>query len=192
MEPFFAQFGPVTAIEPNAFARGLAKRHGVTLRSGRAERTGLKKESTTLVALCDVLYHKGVDDRRALAESYRLLSRGGYLLITDCAMPFLTGPHDREFDARERYTLSGLAEKVGKAGLDVVYGSYTFYLLFPVVMAIRMFSRLWFRRTKRSDVVPMDDGVNRLLVRINAWEAAGIGRVKYPYGSSLILLAKKR
>src|SRR5262245_53838240 len=52
----------------------------------------------SLVTAFDVLYHRWItDDHLALAEIYRVIRPGGWLLITDSAMPMLWSTHDELF-----------------------------------------------------------------------------------------------
>jgi len=190
---FLEQYGRVTGIEPNVRGRALARKRGVVLQHGTAEKTGLRAGSFDIVCFFDVLYHEGINDSQAIREAWRILKPGGLLIITDCAMPYLSGPHDRAVRGRERYVLSPFTKKVMRAGFTSLKTSYTFFFLFPVVLMKRLIDRYTpSTAVAHSDVRPASWLVNILCTMINAVEAAWLASVSYPWGSSLVILARKK
>lgn len=189
---FLKQYGDVIGIEPNATGRAFAKRRGIVLRSGDAEHTNLTRESVDMVCFFDVLYHRGIQDIKALAEAKRILRPGGLLVITDCAMPFLEGPHDRAVEGRERYTLSGFVRTIRRAGFRIEKQTYMYFLLFPVVLIKRLVDRFFTHDSEaHSDVTPVPSWIHRIASAINSIEAEGLRWFSYPWGSSLCIIARK-
>lgn len=191
MVPFLRQFGSVIGIEPNAYGRQLAKSRNILLKKGTAEETGLAKASVDIVCFLDVLYHQGIRDTRAIREAARILRPGGHLVITDCAFPFLSGPHDRAVNGRQRYYLGDLVKKIEVAGFTIQKHTYTFILLFPLFVLKRLFDRLFGITTRNSDVAPAPGWMNTLFSGICRIEAFGLPYIRYPWGSSLLIVAKK-
>lgn len=188
---FLREYGHVIGIEPNMTGRLLAKKRGIVLRLGDAEHTKLASKSVDMVCFFDVLYHRGIDDAKALLEANRILRPGGWLVITDCALPFLEGPHDQVNEARERYTLPVLSQKVLSAGFLLQKQTYMFFLIFPIVVMKRILSRLFIKNSVQSDMKAVPSFLNMLLQGINWFEAKGLSYVSYPWGSSLFILARK-
>jgi SAM-dependent methyltransferase len=189
---FLSGYGKVIGIEPSVFGRRYAKKRGYLLKKGTAEQTGVPARSADVVCFFDVLYHQGINDTKALRHARSLLKPGGMLIITDCAMPFLAGPHDRAVQGRERYVLGELVQKVEKAGFVIVKRSSLFFLLFPVIFAKRMIDRYRHRKDSgHSDVTPVSGWINTLCFAICRLEAQGLRKLSYPWGSSLLIVAKK-
>lgn len=192
MYSFLSQYGKVIGIEPNVYARHFAKIRGVKPLRRRAHETGLRTNSVDMVCFFDVLYHKGIDDRKTLSEAYRILRPGGWLIITDCALPILFGPHDEIMYARERYILSELSAKVQRAGFRIQKQTYTFFFLFPFVAAKRLIDRFIGGDNKQSDVAVIATWLNKFFAFVCGVEASGLAYVSYSLGSSLLILAQKR
>lgn len=191
MTGFLQQYGTVVGIEPNTIGRMLAKRRGIILRAGQAERTKLPSRSVDIVCFFDVLYHRGIRDTQALLEAKRILRPGGWLIITDCAFPFLSGPHDQAVEGRERYTLSGLSTKVVSAGFHIERKTYMYFCMFPVVIIKRLIDRFFFQTDQsHSDVMPVISWMNALSTFVCSIEAKGLTYMSYPWGSSLCILAR--
>jgi len=193
MVPFLKQYGDVVAIEPNVIGRQLSKKRGIHVYPGTVEKTGLKRQSVDIVCILDVLYHEGILVTSALKEAKRILRPGGWLVISSCAMPFLAGPHDSATDGRERYTYSSLSRVVRNAGFTIDTWTYMYFFLFPVVATKRLIDRLFSHAdSPSSDVLPAPWLINILCLGVNYLEAALLPVVRYPWGSSIFLMARKK
>jgi SAM-dependent methyltransferase len=179
-----ARHGSVDALEYDAQARDLAHAQGV----GRIEpgmlpgQIGFDGASYDLIALLDVLEHVD-EDRASLAALRARLAPGGRILMTVPAVPWLWSDHDVLHHHKRRYTMAGLRDVAGAAGLKVETIGYFNSLLFPLAVATRTAHRL-LRRTAPLDARPAAP-VNGLLQRIFGWERHLLGRVRFPIGLSL-------
>lgn len=158
---------------------------------GRAEDLPIRSESIDLVTAFDVLYHRDVDERAALAEWRRVLAPGGLFYVSDSALPCLKGPHDEAVHARERYTAGSLADRVRRAGFDVVKVTYWNFFLFPIAAAFRLGRRVG-GKNPRSDLTGLPPVfVNRFLAFLLQAESSWLRRFRFPIGTSVALVARK-
>lgn len=189
MTVYLASWGRVTGLEKSSVARAYAQRRGLTVLPGSANKLPFAERTFDLVTLFDVLYHKSVDERHTLAEVHRVLKPGGYVLITDCAIPWLWGPHDEAMGAKRRYFKHELKKMVEDAGFIVRRSSYIFFFTFPLFVAARLFARVL--PSKHFVSIP-HFAVNRILFSIIKLEAVFLQWVNFPIGSSVLLLGRKR
>ena len=164
-----------------------------TLLCGELAHLPFADDTFDLVTAFDVLYHKWVvDDGAAMGELARVCRPGGYVLITDSALPFLRGPHDQAWGGARRYTRATLRQVVEQSGCKVRRLSYFHFLLFPVIAAQRLLER-WFSSPERakSDLQPVHPLLNALLKSVYAIECPLLHLVPLPIGSSIICLAQK-
>lgn len=153
-----------------------------------------KSETFRIVTLLDVLYHKNIQsDIKVIRETKRVLKKNGYLIITDSAFNFLSSKHDRALHARERYTREKLRSKLREEGFLVLKSSYFNFFLFPVVLSFRLFDRLTLNENVKpeSNLKPINKVFNKILIYILRMEAFLIRYLNFPFGSSLLCLAKK-
>ena len=157
-----------------------------------AETLPLRSESADLVLCLDVLYHRGVvDDRRVLGECFRILRPGGTVVITDSALDWLRGPHDEAVHTRKRYRLSEMVALVEVARFTVLRRSYANTLLFFPAAAYRLARRWLPGRGSRSDILALPRLIERILAGVMTLERWLLRRRDLPFGSSVVLVARK-
>jgi ubiquinone/menaquinone biosynthesis C-methylase UbiE len=149
-----------------------------------------------LVAMLGVLEHV-TDDLAVLREARRILCPGGTILVLTSAFLFLWSQHDEANRHVYRYTASELHERATGAGLRVRYLGYQNAFLFPLVVLVRLWQRLYrWSRTKgepRIDMFPMPEPANSALAGLLAFEGrlmAGHG-VRLPIGVSLVAVLER-
>lgn len=151
-------------------------------------------EKFDVVTLLDVLYHRNIQsDINVIREARRVLKKNGYLIITDPAFNFLSSRHDIVVHARERYTKEKLRAKLKENGFYILKLSYLNFFLFPIVLSVRIFERLNLKKNMKpeSNLKPVNNIFNKILIYILRMEAFLIGHLNFPFGSSLLCLAKK-
>jgi SAM-dependent methyltransferase len=186
--------GEVVAIDVSQEAVGYTRRRGLPhLCVARAEALPFAPGSFDAVVAADVIEH--TDDARTIAELVRVLKPGGVALIHVPAFSALWGEHDEVAHHRRRYRRGPLVRLANGAGLRVERVSYINLLLFPVAAAVRLGKRVL--RAVRQPGVPaaeiyrLPGWVNRGLTGLLLAERALLRRINFPFGVSLLCLARK-
>jgi len=166
----------------------LAQQHG-SLVQADALFLPLPDQSVDVVVALDVLEH--VPDQAVLIECQRVLQPAGLLLLSVPVGPWIWSFRDDDAGHLRRYTKRDLLLKLEKAGLVHEVGCYYQFILFPLVVLSRLIGR------KGPAVRNLEDSpprmVNEFLRLINRFEVkiSKFG-LRMPYGSSLLLIARKR
>ncbi len=160
-----------------------------------AQRMPFKKQAFDVVVILDALSHQSIkSDLDVLRDSHQVLKKNGFLLVCESAFNFLFGPHDRALHVRERYTCRGMRKKLRHVGFDVLKSTYfNFFLFFPVA-GYKVWDKLFHAKDQPpvSHLYKMNEKLNSLLFRIMRAEAPLVRHVRFPFGSSLLCIAKKK
>ena len=137
-----------------------------------------------------------------MADSFRVLKPGGHLIITVPALMWLWS-HNDDINAHvRRYTAPELREKLTKSGFQVRRITYNNFFVFPLAAAL-----ILLRRSSRAEpelashhldkeeyqveMEPASPPVNAVLTLVGRTEAALIGGLDLPIGTSLIAVGQK-
>ena len=148
-------------------------------------------EGFDCVLACDVLEH--VEDDATLLRRLRdALRPGGLVLVTVPAYEFLWSGEDYVSDHVRRYTHRGLATILRAADFEVVWWSYFNTVLFPQVLAAILWKRVFRPRDMyRSNVQPLPGWLDGTLGHAFALERLWLRRLRFPFGMSLIAVARR-
>jgi SAM-dependent methyltransferase len=153
------------------------------------------------VTALDVIEHNQ-DDLAILADSYRVLKPGGYMIITVPALMWLWSHNDDVNAHVRRYTAAELKQKLAQTGFTVRRVTYNNFFIFPLAAGLILLRRLTKARPHLAshhlsedeyqvEMEPASPPVNALLTLAGKIEAALIGRVNLPIGTSLIAVGQK-
>ena len=138
----------------------------------------------------DVLEHLD-DDLDAARELRRVVRPGGVVLITVPALKILWHAHDEALHHRRRYRLREIVSVVERAGLRIDTATYYNSLLFPLVFAQRVGSRLLgLDGHGDSDLRIPPAPLNRALGAILSAERHLVPHVRLPIGVSCLVVAR--
>jgi len=193
MLPLLGAFGGVTGVDHSDEAIKFCQRRGSgAVKLGDAESLPFAPESFDLVTMFDLLEHVE-DDPQALKETFRVLKRDGYLLLTVPAYPFLWSGHDEALGHWRRYRVRDLRLKIYEAGFEIEKMSFTVSALLPPIIFYRLLQRVFAKRgLPKTSYVVLPMWLNGLLAKVLAWEGWLMQRVSLPFGASIVCLAKKR
>jgi len=155
---------------------------------GVLENNTLPEHSFDLIMFLDMLEHLDQDlPSLLLAKHY--LKEKGQILITVPAYQFLWSAHDEIHHHKRRYTKKQLTVLLQKAGYEVVFSSYFNTFLFPLIAIARLISNL-INRHHTSDVSLPTAWVNQSLYQIFGWEKNLLPYLSFPFGVSIVCLAR--
>jgi len=192
---YFAGYGEVVGLDSYLPALQMCRSHFPgPLLQGECGLLPFADNSFTMVAACEVLYHRNIADVAAVVQELtRVLKPGGALLIIDSAYAACYSAHDLTAHGVRRFTRSELVAVIQAAGLEIVHATYAYALLLPLVWLLRRCKSLFASRAEPGGELHQTWGpLNSLVVSWFAVEAAVAGRFGLPFGLSVQVLGKKR
>ncbi len=150
----------------------------------RAEKTSLKNNSFfDIITILDLLEH--ADDERVLKEAYRILKKGGLVIITVPAYQFLWSRWDE---------ILGLKRRYDKTSLATLLSNCFSFLLLPAMVVRMVKSLLYKNATYPSDFALGGGGFgNSFFGTLSSWERFMMIKmnVSIPFGLSLVAVASQ-
>jgi len=186
-------FGAVFGIDLNWTGLGFSRTYG---RNGIAQATVAKlpfaDRTFDLVTSFDVIY--SLDDEvesAAIAEMFRVLRHGGFLVLNAAAMDLLKGNHSVLANEVRRYSRASLTERLVRAGFVIRRMSYTNATIMPVVATVRLLQRVSGHEESHQEISIPPAPVNAALTAALGLEAGLLRFVNMPFGSSIMALARR-
>ena len=186
-------YGRAFAFDTTPGALGRAQTTGCPLVRAGMERIPFRTGTFDLATSFDVV-QSVADDRVAVREMTRVLKPGGYLVMNVTALELLRGDHSDVWREQRRYTRKSGGQLIEEAGLEVVRVAYLFASLVPMMLAVRMLQRMQrpFREPSGdTDLTVPPAPINAMLTGLVRGEAAVARQLPMPFGSSLLVVARK-
>ena len=188
-----SRFGRVTSVDASDLSLELCRARGMSdvIKAATLQEFPVQ-DQYDLVTNFDVLEHIA-DDEGFLRDLHRVLTDNGHVLVTVPAYQFLWSDLDRLLGHVRRYNKRDLVRCCEKAGFTVSVASY-----FNSFLAVPFIAVRWTQtRTKRASTLKdyameLHPWLNNLFLFLMTLEAAIVPRMPMPFGTSIILLAKKR
>lgn len=179
----------LTGLDFSPLACELAReRTGSEIVQGSVASLPFPDEHFAAVVSCDVVCQVA-EPARAVREFTRVLTPGGFVVMTMPAYPWMFSYHDREVGNLRRYTRGEVADLLRTGGLEIVRSTYWNALPFPLAVLRR---KIFPPARDASDVAPfpapVEAGFNALMAAEHAWLGAG---ASLPFGSSVLTVARK-
>ena len=147
-------------------------------------------ETFDAVISFDVLYHKGVPDKKAaLREMHRALKPGGLLFLNLPAYQWLYSSHDVAIHTDHRFTRSEVLGLLRACSFEPLDATYWNTLLLPPIVLTRLWRRMM--SPPDSDLARGSGIPNQLFARILAVERALVRVVPLPFGLSIFAVSRK-
>lgn len=184
------KYGNVIGVDISPEALKFAKKRGTKAVLGSVDKLPFKDNSFDVVTSMDVIYHKQVDDNKALLEFYRVLKPGGILILRVPANKWLRTNHDKHVHTRERYSRSELKNKLEKAGLIIRKLTYINLSLLPLAIISQLKESI-FPKEVSSGVNKIPASINSQLNNILISEEKLSTYFNLPFGLGLIAVCQK-
>lgn len=186
------KFGNVTAIEMDADAVKYTQEayKASILQGSLPDNIPNADRKYDVVCLFDVLEHID-NDVEALESIKKLMKPGGLLILTVPAYQWLFGTHDKFLHHYRRYSRKRLLTQLNSSGLDVIKSGYFNFILFPLVVLVRLFDVLKRSQSPSGYGVP-SSFVNFMFFNIFRIERFLIPTIFFPMGSSIMAIAKNK
>jgi SAM-dependent methyltransferase len=185
-----AQFGAAEGVDLSTEALDFCRARGLAkVKQGTAENLPFADASFDLVTGLDVVEHLD-DDIAGLSEMRRVLRADGRAVLFVPAFMFLWGVQDEVSNHRRRYTLPELKQKLRDAGLTIERASYANITFFVPILIGRGLMRLTGLRPASENNITIG-ALNGLLGRILGAESWWLRRMNFPFGVSIICVARK-
>lgn len=186
-------YGRAFAFDMTSDALRRARSSGRPLAKADMAQIPFLTDTFDLAISFDVV-HSVSDDYAAVREMARVLKPGGHLVMNVTALEFLRGDHSDVWGEQRRYTRERGIRLIEGAGLEAVRVAYLFASLVPIMLTLRMVQRLLrLVREPSGDTeltVPAAP-INTMLTSLVRAEAAVARRLPMPFGSSLLVVARK-
>jgi len=140
-----------------------------------------------LITALDVIEHIE-DDYKAVSDMLGMLRPGGKLLLTVPASMMLWDRHDEINRHYRRYTRESLRKLLAGRG-RVIALQYLFHALFLPKLAFRTVNQVFRSQVAQHAMPPAP--INRIMESICRLEFRTLGRLRMPFGTSLLAVVEK-
>ena len=177
-------------IEMDSWATEMAmQKSGRPVVRGSVHQLPFRDRTLRAIVSTDVIYHKAVQEKEMIAESYRCLTKGGVLLVQAPAYTWMSSAHDARVSGVRRYTRSEVEAILQEAGFSILLATYRNTFLFPLMVLQR---RLLKAKDGESDVKPFPAFVEMAFRAIMSIEQVILGMgMTFPFGGSVVVVGMK-
>ena len=185
-----ANFGEAEGVDVSDDALEFCEAKGLKAHKGLAEELPFADESFDVVTALDVVEHLD-DDIAGLKEMHRVLKTNGRTLIFVPAFMWLWGVQDDVSNHRIRYTKKQIVERLEKAGFEIERATYANLTFFAPILAGRTLMKITRIRPESENNVNIS-ALNGVLGKIFGVEKLWLRNFNFPFGVSIVIVAKKQ
>jgi len=156
----------------------------------KAEKLPFKSASFDMITILDVLEH--VDDKKALKELQRVLSKKGKLVISVPAYQWMWSKWDEILHHKRRYTKKTLRELLEENGFKIIKISYLYSFLLLPAFITRKIKELFSYDKYSSDFLISNSLINNIFGSLAKLEKIVFFKIGVPFGLSVIAVAQKK
>jgi SAM-dependent methyltransferase len=182
----------VVGVDSAEQAREFCGRRGLRVEIGRLpHEVPLAPGTFDAVLVLDVLEHID-DDVNSARACAALLKPGGVMIATSPAYKWLWGFWDEVHHHKRRYTLGEFRSLMDRgSGLRVEMASYMNTLLFPLAATARVAQKVFTPKNRDATLRIRSRAANAFFRTTFASERHLLGKVKLPFGLSVVTVARR-
>jgi SAM-dependent methyltransferase len=184
-----SKYGEAEGVDVSDDALEFCRRKGLKVQKGLAEKLPYDDESFDFTTALDVVEHLD-DDIAGLKEMFRVTKRGGYSLIFVPAFMWLWGVQDDISNHRIRYTKKQIVDRLEKAGYTVERSTYANWTFFAPILGGRTLMKITGIKPESENNVNIS-ALNGLFGKLFAAERFWLQRFSFPFGVSIVVVARK-
>ena len=181
----------VIGLDRSIYALSLTqKRINLPLINGDLNGLPVRSESVGLIIAMDILEHLE-NDINGIGEFYRVLKKGGNLILTVPTFKSLWGIQDMVTGHKRRYSRQEILYKLKQGGFEILrYSYFNFFLFFPILIGRRMINLLGLKIESENKInFPI---INFFLKAIFSLELHILKHFPFPFGVSIFCIAQKK
>lgn len=185
------KYGNVWGLDNSKEAIKFCRKRGLkNLQLASAEKTKFKANSFDIITLLDVLEH--TDDNKTLKEMRRILKKNGILIITVPAFSWLWSKWDKVLHHKRRYNKNDLLEILRDNSFKIIKATYLYsFLVLPVFFIRKLKRRVFYKQEYPSDFRLNHPLLNNIMNLLAGLEFKISEKIKIPFGTSILVIAKK-
>ena len=187
-----AGFKNITGVDNSKEALKFTQKRRLTnIKLASVDSLPFAKNYFDAVICLDVLYHEGVDPKKAIFEFRRVLKSDGILYLEEPSYNWIKSKHDSVIETGRRYTTSSIENLVKSGNFKILKLSYFNSILSIPIFIKRLKDKVSSPHTESSDVYRLPALVNSVMLSILEVEGLLVKNLNLPFGLSVICFAKK-
>lgn len=188
---YLAKFGDVIGVDISEEALKFAKKRGM-VKKGDISKLPFEDQTFDVVVCLDVLYHQWVNVKRAISEMKRVLKPEGILFIREPAFDWFKSSEDIASQTKHRFSKEELRRELN-GSVDILKLTYVNFLLFPIAF-IKRIPEVIGIKTKQgvSDLQNVSPLLNKILFFLFRMEKTLLSYTNFPFGTSVLCVARKK
>ena len=186
-----SEFGNTTGIDISDLALRLKKNSKAKYINGSINDLPFITAGFDMVTCVSVFYHRRVSDSNAVSEIFRALKNGDRAILIMPAFQWVFGSHDKSVHSAKRYSMSEAVSLLQNAGFAIIKRRYIFGLLFPVFVIKRLMDKIGVTNNKISDLSEVPNWLNYIIEQICRFENWLSEWIRFPFGSTIYIVAGK-
>jgi 2-polyprenyl-3-methyl-5-hydroxy-6-metoxy-1,4-benzoquinol methylase len=188
-----ANAGSVEGIDYSDEALLFCKQRGIDSAVQQDLNTWAPQKRYDVIISLDVLCHATIKSEETILQRfYDALTPGGLLILNLPAFNFLMRQHDRAVYTKKRFTKNPTLATLKGLGFHTVTGTYRLPWVFFIMLAKKMLDKFSSGKNAASDLKPLPNWINSLLLLANRIENRLIvAGIPMPVGGSLFIVVRK-